>query len=240
MASSETRVVDDGAQLVLPLHVRDPQSLDYFVPHSGVAEALGLLQQSLEVVSTDTSAFRMVVLFGPRGVGKSHLLNAFRDAAVQAGLPAARLVCIDGPELEEGCAQGGTTWASRFIDRYERLRSEGGLLLLASRQAPEELSEDPHLRSRFLAGAKSMLQLPREEELVPVLKSLFERRNLRVSDYSLEYLINRLPSDPLSFDAIVAKIDRFSWEKGLPARQGAIRKVVASGVRLEEKPDDAI
>ena len=232
--------VEDREQLVLPLQVSNPHSLEYFVPHSGVAEALALLHHGLNSVCVDPSSFRLCALFGPKGVGKSHLLRAFHSEALRCGLPTEKLVIFDSTELEEGCALGGADWASHFIDRYERLRGDGGLLLLASRLAPEELSDNPHLRSRFLAGSKSLLQLPREEELLPVLKSLFERRNLRVSDFSLEYLINRLPSDPLSFDAIVAKIDRFSWENGLPATQGAIRKVVADGVRPEEKPDETI
>lgn len=232
--------VEDREQLVLPLQVSNPHSLEYFVPHSGVAEALALLHHSLNLVCEDPSSFRLCALHGPKGVGKSHLLRAFHAEALRLGLAPDKLVTFDGAELEEGCSSGGADWASHFVDRYERLRADGGLLLLASREAPEALSDNPHLRSRFLAGSKSLLQLPREEELLPVLKSLFERRNLRVSDYSLEYLINRLPSDPLSFDAIVAKIDRFSWENGLPATQGAIRKVVADGVRPEEKPDEAI
>ena len=57
--------------------------------------------------------------------------------------------------------------------------------------------------------------------------SLLERHNLRLADNSLQYLLKRLPRDPLSFDAIFGKINELSFQQGKPARLGLVRQVVA-------------
>lgn len=213
-------------QLTIPLPPLAPYSLSFFVPHSGVAEAVGLLREAVEAVLRDPREFRSFYLFGGAGAGKSHLAEGIRLFAKERGLIESKVSVFEADERD---AAGSAVFLSRpeiFISSYERARREGGLVILAARKAPAELTSDPHLLSRFRAGPAIMLDRPREEELRAVLEALFERRNLRISPKMLDFLVSRLPADPLSFAQIVAKIDGFLWARGRPTTQRDIRRAV--------------
>ncbi len=211
-------------QTTFPLKVSSPYSYRYFVPHSGVAEAYHHLQGLLKSVYLGGSnAFSMTYIHGPAASGKQHLREGFREQLLELGVDPARYCLAGLPESEAGEAE--------FVANYERIRTVGGLVLVTGLQSPESVPLSPHTRSRLLAGSVFRVAMPHDSELRPVVQSLLERHNLRLSDYSVDFLIRRLPRDLLSFDQIFDKIDELSLPNRRPATLGTVRQALEEGLK---------
>lgn len=209
------------SQLALALRPAEPYALSYFVTHSGVVDAVSYLERLIEEAVADHTAFHLVYLYGPRGAGKRHLVEGYYRAATSRAYPEDRCLrfCFDSLALPDDAVAG-------FVAAYERCRSAGGVILAAGESHPSELSENPHLTSRLLSGNLFALCYPREEELRPILVSLMERRNLRLSERSLDFLLRRLPLDPLSFDTIFDRISELCYQQGKGAGFKAVRTIL--------------
>ena len=118
---------------------------------------------------------------------------------------------------------------SQIVALYEQRRSNGGFLIFESRLAPEIVSDNPHLASRFKAGVVCQLALPRDVELEPLIRSLAQRRNLQLSSHAIGYLCRRAARDPLSFDRLLDKMGRLSLSHSRPAGLSALREVLRGG-----------
>lgn len=213
----------------LSLGHSDPLSLNYFVCHSGVAEAFSVLDRFVDDVREDPSSSRIAFLWGPEGSGKTHLARGFAGRAIESGIEHAKLDCC---EWDENSAGSGGEWQSvdrgpaEFISRFETIKRTGGLFFVTSRNSPDRASKDPHIQSRLLSGAVLKLSFPRDDELRPVLVSLLARHNLRLSDSTLNYLLERLPANPLCFDSVFAKISDLSYAERKPVGMRMLRQTL--------------
>lgn len=212
------------SQLHFPLLPEQPFSLEYFVPHSGVTSAVEAFENVLQKALLEPALGHIIFLFGPKGVGKTHLACGFKLKFNQSGVPTERISVV---ELDDS-PLGDDDWIRGFIACYETLRREGGVLIVNSRRAPDEVSENPHLKSRLLAGSILQLSYPQEEEIMPLVNSIADRKNLTLSDSAIAYLARRLPADLLSFEDILARINAVSLSTNSPAGLGLVRKVMTS------------
>lgn len=211
-------------QLSFDLHAHNPYAARYFVPHSGVIDAVLSLRRAIDLLLRDETCFSAIYAFGRQSSGKTHLLSAAVENALQAGLAKTKLFFCDLSECPRGYSDD--TVASQFVAAYDRLKREGGVLLAVGDRAPQDREINPHLKSRLLAGEIFELGPPQESELRPLLLSMLERKNLRLSEYSLNYLLRRLPRDTLSFERIFAKIHELCFSLGRPANWSTVREVV--------------
>ncbi len=225
-----------GKQLPLPLTVREPFDLDYFVPHSGVAACLDEIKLALfsainaisEENAVNPPPAIFLYVYGPRGCGKTHLAKGVCLAARGLGVFPTEPICVDDGIFSDGVILDSEDGARRFISVTESIRRQGGVCIVTSKQDAESSFRNPHVLSRLKSSAQFALTMPREEELKPVLISIFERRNLRVSQKTLEFLLQRLPADPLSFVDVVGRIDEFTLASGRSARGSAVREAIAN------------
>ena len=107
------------------------------------------------------------------------------------------------------------------------MRSNGGILLISSSVSPMELVCSSHIRSRMMVGSVIKMGHPMDDELRPIMISMLERRNLRLSDYSIDYLLKRLPVNLSCYNVVIAKINELSYWKGKPAKLGIIKEALA-------------
>jgi chromosomal replication initiation ATPase DnaA len=210
-------------QLLLRLELDNPLSQLFFVPHSGVSEAMSVFERSVEdLLGEDPRCFRLIFLYGAKGTGKSHLISAYREKLEQAGYGK-----VSTFSLEKLCdAQS----VRAFIDRVETGRIEGGFVIVEGESLPADQDDlTPHVRSRLLSGYAVRIGYPSEEELKPLLLSILERKNLRLPDHSLKALLRILPANPLSMERIVAAVD----ELALTERKKVNRGVIAEALRQQ-------
>lgn len=207
--------------------------MDYFVRHSGVAEATAAVDQAIEQISADPSRFAAVVIYGLPGTGKRHLISAAVESAIGRGIDLEHLAQFDlrgglNGEVEEAEVE-------RFVGAYDRLKASGGILLAATRKHPASLDLSPHLKSRLLSGVVAGTERPSDEEVDAVVRSLAERHHLRLSDKSISLIIEHLPRDTLSFEAILAKISELCFTHGKSAKINLVRDAI-SGREISSRP----
>lgn len=209
----------------MPLNLNPvtPYSLDYFVRHSGVAAALDIGLSAVEDLNEGLEKFKLIYLLGPTGSGKTHLVEALKSLVNKSQIASEKFIVVENlEELEE------SQLISQIVSVYDRLKATGGVMILTSAKDPRNITANPHVQSRLLAGDLLEINYPQETELRPILISLLERKNLKLSDYSINFLLKRLPLDPLSFSNIFARLNDLTLSEGRPANFGAVRDLYSN------------
>jgi len=216
-------------QLGFPLPAKEPYSIHYLVSHSGISEAVALLEEAI-LKSRAQKDFSIVVLYGEKGSGKTHLIEAYKTEAISSGIDA-ELVSAFELSVEDAKDEERI---SAFISEYERIKALGGLLLVSVALHPGDDEINPHLKSRLLAGKISKLGRPKEEELPRVFSSLLQKRNMKLGDRSIDFLLRRIPANTLSFEAISDRLDEVFREKGRQAKFSVVREILDDEI-LDDK-----
>lgn len=207
----------------LPLGVQLGVSLRFETFHAGAnVEAVAALALCA------TGEFRPPLwLYGPKGCGKSHLLQAACAHAGSQGFTAAYLplaaVRAEDPALLEGyehlrlvalddleAIAGAAEWERALFTLYNGLQEQRGCLVLAALQAPAALPFGlPDLASRLAASAVHRLQPLAEPDQAEALRRRARHRGLELPEETLSYLTRRAPRD---FSALCQLLDELDTE----------------------------
>jgi len=193
--------------LVLP---HDPHyGRDAFMPGPSNAAALRLVE------SWPGWPSPVVVLSGPPGSGKTHLVHVWAARANAEILAAAALggeLSLDqtgaGPLAIDGINPGAVPDAALFhlINRVGEL---GSSLLLTSRQPADCWRIAlPDLRSRLRMAAPASIGAPDDDLLRIVLVKLFADRQLVVDRPVIDYLLTRMERSLSAANALVDALDQ--------------------------------
>ncbi len=192
-------------QLPLSVQVPDATSFDNFYPGPNV-EALAAV---LRIAQHADGA--PVLLHGPAGSGKTHLLQAavrlgaglgavaylpladFQPAtpALLDGLDQARLLALD--DVDQAVMQ--PDFAQALLRLLDSLRTQGRAYLATSRLSADRLDErlPADLRTRFALSAQFPLKLLDDAQLAALLQARARRRGLELPDEVADFLLRRLP-----------------------------------------------
>ena len=201
-------------QLPLGVRVGEAARFDGFVVGSN-AEILGLLTAAVPP--------RALWLWGRRGTGKSHLLQA---ACAAAGAQGRTATCLDlesggAPGLLDGCealdlvcldglerVSQDTAWNAAIFRLHTLMQDGSGRLYVASTAPPASLRfRLPDLRSRLLAAPVHQLQPLDEEGQVEALQRRAARRGLELSHEAASWLVHRMPRDMHSLCGVLDRLD---------------------------------
>ena len=152
-------------------------------------------------------------IYGARGAGRSHLLQAACACAGDAGRAAAYLplgeVRQEGAQVLDGferlalvalddvdAVAGDATFESALFTLYNGLADQGGRLALAASGSPASTPVRlPDLASRLAACEVHRLEPLAEAEQPAALRRRAERRGLELPDETLAFLTRRAPRD---------------------------------------------
>lgn len=210
-----------GEQLALSVQLRSTASFDtYFAGPNEVAVA------ALRELHTLPASG--VYLFGPDGVGKSHLLQATARQFQQQGLRVAYLPLasfVERPvELLDGADQmdllalddldvvsADRDWAYALIRSFDTLRANQRRWLVAASSATDRLDcAVPDLRTRLDQSARFGLRALDDVDRTRWLRENALARGLELPDDAARWLINHLPRDAASLIAALDTLDRAS------------------------------
>lgn len=206
----------------LPLGVQLGISLRFETFHAGansaaVAALEGLIRE----------AGPPLWLFGPRGTGKTHLLQACCAQGGQRGLTSAYLALAapadPGPGLlagferlelvaldDVGAVAGMPDWEQALFTLYNGIAEQGGRLVCAAERPPAAIPFGlADLASRFSASIVHRLQPLAESEQGAALLRRAAHRGLELPDETLAYLTRRAPRD---FAALCRLLDELDIE----------------------------
>lgn len=188
------------------------------------AEALAFLDRP------ETWPGGRLALFGPEGVGKTHMGRAFAAARGWRWLEGPSLRALVPP------AAGGTVLDDADAVVQERAllhllnlcaeRREG--LLLLGREAPARWRVGlPDLASRLRATAAVGIGRPGDALLGALLAKFFADRQLRVAAEVQAWLLARLPREAAALAEAAARLDRAALAAGQPVSRALARAALA-------------
>jgi DnaA family protein len=209
-------------QLALGLTLQPAFSFDSFIPGPN-GEALDAVRRLAAGAGEP-----YLYLWGPAGVGKSHLLQAACGAAHAPERPVAYLPLTQalhfGPDLLQDletmtlvclddlhCLAGQALWEEALFDLYNRIReADAGLLVSADRPLAQLPTGLPDLASRLAWGPSYQLQPLPDAELLTALTRLAAERGLRLPADSAQYILRRCPRDLGYLQGLLERLDRAS------------------------------
>jgi DnaA family protein len=215
------------SQMLLGIAPEWVPTLDNFVAGRNV-ELLAALRQAAD----GAAAVRAVYLWGEKGCGRSHLLQAMvaqeagDDAhyAARAVPEAASVVAVDDVEALDDAAQ------IALFELYNRMREQGGLLLVSGTQAPAHLALRDDLRTRLGWGLVYQVHALSDEEKAEALRQHAGARGFELPQEVIQYLLRHGRRDLPSLLQVLDALDEHCLRLKRGATVPLLKEVMAGQV----------
>ncbi len=198
------------------------------VPTDANQEALAWLQKWPEWPAHG------LVLYGPKGSGKTHLAHIWAQRAGAVFIAEPNLEAGDRLVLEDAERLMGNAAAEEMLFHLlNQTKANGGSLLLTAQHAPVRWNVQlPDLRSRLLALPTAHIDQPDDAALTAVIGKLFADRQIRVTADVVDYLVRRIERSFASAHAAVAACDAAALATGKAITLPLVREVLARGSEI--------
>jgi DnaA-homolog protein len=221
-------------QLIFELAIPEPPSFANFLPGSN-REAVAVLAGLASGQVAETG----LVLWGPPGAGKTHLLLATAAAAqgvrpvhVSAApdaLPTdppdpSVLILVDDVDLADAAAQG------RLFTLYNALKATGGSLVATATVPPARMSLREDVRSRLGWGLVFEVMPLADEDKPAALVTYARSRGFALSDDVIAYLLAHGRRDMPTLVATLAALDRYSLASKRPITMPLLKDWMQRGL----------
>ncbi|MBR0671942.1 HdaA/DnaA family protein [Neoroseomonas soli] len=222
-------------QFALPLPIATSCARADLLEDASNAEALAWLDRP------ETWPGRRLAIFGPEGVGKTHMAHAFAaergwrflEGPSLRGLPAP---AAGGTVLDDADAVAEEPALLHLINLCAE-RGEG--LLLVGREAPARWKVAlPDLASRLRATTAVGIGRPGDALLAALLAKLFADRQLRVAPEVQAWLLARLRREAAVLAEAVARLDRAALMAAAAVTRPLARAALADWEGFGEGADD--
>ncbi len=198
-------------QLVFDLPHRPAQDAEDFLVSASNRAAVDLVDTWPDWPNT------AVIVLGPAGAGKSHLVNVWRSRSHANVMTAGRLSEAAAAELAPAEAVAvediDRTIASQKALFYllNMSREHRKSVLLTTRTAPGDIDiQLPDLRSRLRALPVVSIAPPDDALLQALLVKLFHERQLHVEPATIRYLLTHMERSAEAAGRVVAEMDRLA------------------------------
>ncbi len=202
---------------------------------------------SVAVAENPGGAYNPLFIYGPSGMGKTHLLFAIQNSVLKK-YPDKKVKYIKGDqftnELIEAIGKGKQNefhQKYRYIDvlmvddvqfiggkdqtqeeffhTFNTLHQEHKQIVLTSDRPPKEIQTlENRLRSRFEMGLLADIQPPEYETRIAIIKRKAKQCNMEISDDIAEFIAERLKSNIRQLEGVVKRINAtYQLEKEPPS-----------------------
>lgn len=210
-------------QLALELQLRASARFSSYVAGPNAE----LLRQVQHLAQGEGESF--VLCWGTPGSGKTHLLQACCHAATVQGHTVAYLSLKDidtiPPGVLEGWEQfelvclddieqiaGRPDWEEAVFHLYNRVREQGGRLLVSAARAPAQLGvELPDLQSRLSWGVVYPIHSLDDEQRCKAMQLRAGQKGCELPDETAMYLLRRLPRELPALFGTLDRLDEASF-----------------------------
>jgi DnaA family protein len=205
-------------QLLLDIQPLAPATLDNFIAGSN-EEALHSLRMAID----GANEARFIYLWGTPGSGKSHLLQACNDLALERDLP---LSVVDDVHTLDDEAQ------IELFNYFNQLRASGGILITSGNAAPTQMGLRDDLATRLAWGLVYQLHPLSDEEKAKSLKTLAKERGMKLPEEVVEYCLRYLRRDLPTLMAILNALDKWSLTEKKPITVPMLKKMLLLNLEI--------
>ncbi len=199
-------------QLLLDIQPPSAPTLENFIPGSN-AEAL----HSLKMAIDGANEARFIYVWGAPGSGKSHLLQACHDLALERNLP---LGVVDDVNTLDEEAQ------IELFNYFNQLRASGGMLITSGNAAPTQMGLRDDLATRLAWGLVYQLHPLSDEEKAQALKTHAKERGMKLPDDVVDYCLRYLRRDLPTLMAVLNALDKWSLTEKKPVTVPLLKKLL--------------
>ncbi len=215
---------------------RPRHTLDDFIVGPSSRLAFGAATQLAE---SPEPPFGALFLYGPCGVGKTHLLQGVASR-FQELRPGSRVRCVSGEafanqfiaSVQAGSIErfrdryrgvdllciddihflrGKVKTQSEFLHTFEALDIDGARVVLASDEHPKRIEElHEGIVSRCMAGMVVGLEQPDHATRTEILRVLMKRRSLVALDDAVEAIAERVPGSVRELEGAVKRVEAYA------------------------------
>lgn len=180
------------------------------------------LVAKLKDLAAGRAAETVVYLWGERGSGRSHLLNA----TLRAAGDASRLTVAD--DVDSLSEQAQVALFNRINEIRAATSGQRGTLLAAGSAPPAQLALRDDLKSRLAWGLVYQVHTLTDPEKAGYLRDAATRRGLAISDDVVSYLLTHVRRDLPTLVAILAHLDEYSLSRQRPLTLPLVREALAT------------
>lgn len=213
--------------------------------------------------------FNPLYIYGPSGIGKTHLLYATANEILK-NYPEKTVLYVKGEEfvsslvgsLKEGTMDlfrnkyrnadvllvddiqviaGKRTTQEEFFYTFDALYERHKQIILSSDCAPSEIAIlVDRLKGRFSMGLVTDIQLPDFELRLAILRKKAENVGLNLSDEILEYLADKLHSNIREIEGVIKKLSALSFLTGVKITLETVKQSVAEFIKDDLSEDEKV
>ena len=218
---------------------------------------------SLAVAQNPSGSYNPLFIYGPSGLGKTHLLMAIGHE-IRKNNPAANIVYTRGEEFTNELIDaiqntstlafhqkyrsadvlliddiqfigGKTSTQEEFFHTFNTLYQDGKQIVMTSDRPPKDIKTlEERLRTRFEWGLLADIQPPEFETRVVILRRKAELLNLTITDDVTEYIANKIKNNIRQLEGVIKKLQVYSTLGTPPSI--AIAQVAIKDILSDNQP----
>lgn len=208
-------------------------------------------------------------IWGPSGLGKTHLMYAIANRALQRK-PDMKVIYIKGEEFTNQLVEairrdknqqfrqkyrsadmlliddiqfiaGKEATQTEFFHTFDALYEDKKQIILTSDRPPKELvSLEDRIRSRFEAGLLADIQPPDYELRLAILRNKIGQNNIDVPNDVVDFLAQNLQENIRQLDGVIKKLAMANLLSGQPINMEMVIQTVPEYLRDAEPVSDTI
>ena len=213
---------------------------------------------SVAVANNPAEQYNPLFLYGPSGLGKTHLMKAIANE-VKRNRPHFNIILIKGEDFTNELVRsiekktttkfkekyrnadmlliddiqfiaGKVSTQEEFFHTFNSLYDAGKQVILTSDRPPKDIQHlEERIQSRFEGGLIVDIQPPETELRIAILKRKAQLLNVNLSDDVLSFLGENVKSNIRQLEGVIKKLGAYSFVNGTKITVDTARNVL-SGV----------
>ena len=213
---------------------------------------------SVAVANNPAEQYNPLFLYGPSGLGKTHLMKAIANE-VKRNKPEFNIILIKGEDFTNELVRsiekktttkfkekyrnadmlliddiqfiaGKVSTQEEFFHTFNSLYDAGKQVILTSDRPPKDIQHlEERIQSRFEGGLIVDIQPPETELRIAILKRKAQLLNVNLSDDVLSFLGENVKSNIRQLEGVIKKLGAYSFVNGTRITVDTARNVL-SGV----------
>tara|TARA_B100000676_G_scaffold95835_1_gene95769 strand:- start:616 stop:1335 length:720 start_codon:yes stop_codon:yes gene_type:complete len=229
-------------QLILNFPARPEFSFSNFVISQGSQLAF---DSAINFCSADRVLYQSLFIFGPKNLGKTHLLLSIGNHAAENG---AKAIYIQGADFAKKAGESKQTEINdvdyfllddiealtssilaqeKLYNIYNTIIEKGGKVAFTSCSSPEKIkSAETYLISRLHWGMLAEIKPIDDNTTAKIIDKLAQDINLILPENIIHFLLSRIPRDFISLQQAVSALNQESYAQKKKVSLSLVKKAL--------------